>query len=117
MKRILSDLNEATGARGSLVLTPDGIPVASVFEVAVDDDLVSALIDSLLRGASRALHGVGFAAFSTAVLSADYGRIVFVSLAKAHLVVVLDPGTPIDPVLFSIRSASAQIDRQGRIAI
>lgn len=117
MRDILADLNDATGARGSLVLTTDGITVASEFQVPIDDERVSALIDSLLRGAARALHGVGFAPFSTAVLSAEYGRIVFVALPRAHLVVVLDPGTAIDPVLLSIRSAAAEIERRGRITV
>ena len=117
MKHILSDLNESIGARRSVILTTDGITVASVFEVSVNDDLISALIDSLIRGAGRSPHGIGFAPFATAVLSADYGRIVFVALHRAYLVVVLDPGSPIDPELLSIRSAAAEIERRVRIAV
>ena len=82
---------------------------------------VQELNQRLARGefdaAKASFHAALWLSETTAVLSADYGRIVFVELQRAHLVVVLDPGTPIDPVLLSIRSAAAEIERRGRIAV
>ncbi|MBI3271040.1 MAG: roadblock/LC7 domain-containing protein [Planctomycetes bacterium] len=88
MKKILGELNQEVGVRGSLVLTPDGMVVASNLAVDLQEDLVAAIASSALQTIRRALGQLGESGFSRLVLNATYGKMVFVDLRIAYLVVV-----------------------------
>ena len=48
MKNILNELNKEVGIQGSMVMTPDGIMVASAIGPDLEEEIVAAIFSSLL---------------------------------------------------------------------
>ena len=117
MKSILNELNRAIAARGSLVITKDGIQIASSARAEFRMDVVAALVNNVIREAKKACDLQGSGDFDRFVLNADYGRMIVVELPIAYLVVITSIGTDIDHVLLEVDTAAKRVARAGRIAV
>jgi hypothetical protein len=109
MKDILTDLNKFAGVKGSMVVTADGMVVASALGPDLENENVAAISSQMIGAISRSLGGLGVESFSRYILSATHGRIVFVNLGVAYLVVITHQNIKLDVILIEIASTAYKI--------
>jgi predicted regulator of Ras-like GTPase activity (Roadblock/LC7/MglB family) len=117
MKEILEELNRSISARGSLLMTRDAIPIAHAARAEFQVDRVSALAQKLIDESTVTCEVIGATGVATFFLTADYGRVVFLELPTAYLVVITNPNADMDQILLEIESAAREIERAVRIAM
>jgi len=117
VKEILEDLARKIGARGALVITKDGITIASVASEDLHEDRVAALTQRTVDEMRRATDEVGLPGFERMILTADCGRLVLFDVSIAYLVVVTQIGVVVEQIMLEIESAARRIERAGRIAV
>lgn len=110
MREILQALNATAGIRGSMVMTQDGIVAASALGPDLEEDVVAALASALLTAIRRALATVApDDRLSQFILTASDGKIVFVNLDMAYLVVVAKRDMALATTMVEIQSAAHRI--------
>ena len=109
MKNILEELNHEVGIKGSMVITPDGIMVAAALGSELEEELVAAIVSSLLA-AKKAVTGLeAEGGLKSCLLHASLGKIMFYDMGNAFLVVLADTNLKIDSSIIAIRSAIHKI--------
>jgi len=109
MKEILQELNREAGVIGSMVVTPDGMMVASELGPSLDEDTVAALAAYMLRGVKEAMVMVGEQTAAQFEVTSDFGRMIFLDVGPAYLVVVTHQSINVDQTMIAIRSAAYKI--------
>ncbi len=106
MKEILDRLNQDTGIRGSMVMTPDGIMVSAALAKDMEEDRLAAIVSAVLTSARRSLGATGHAGrIRSCALRGANGRLLFLDMGKAFLVVVANADQEIDPNAAAIQTA------------
>jgi predicted regulator of Ras-like GTPase activity (Roadblock/LC7/MglB family) len=106
VKTILAELNETITARGSIVVAPDGMVIASQVREGVDLDRLSAMGAAILTGIGRSLREAGLAAFTHVEIAAEQGKVILVEAGPTYLLVLLGARLEIGPGSIEIRSAA-----------
>jgi hypothetical protein len=109
MLEILEELNKEVGVIGSLVVTPDGIVVASALGPDLDSDTVGALASNVIIATGKAMTLMGDDRFYRFVLTSAYGKMVFEDIGIAYLVCVTHQNLTLDQILLAMQSASYKI--------
>ena len=117
MRRILKQLNDVVGVKGSAVVTKDGIVVASHLTRSLKEDVVAAISANVIQQTRRALERHGVRRFSRLTLVAGHGKMVFTDTGPAFLVVVTDRNVELGPVDIEIESAAMRIRNMGEIRV
>jgi len=117
MRETLNNLNHVVGINGSMLITRDGMVVASQLGVGLEEEAVAALAASVIRTTNRALKKVGEEGFTLFVLTAAFGRLVLVDADIAYLVVVTERTINIDATILEMQSAVRQIRKKARITL
>ncbi len=113
MKAILQKLNETAGIRGSMVMTQDGITAAAALGPNFEEDVVAALASAILTSIRQSLRQVEMnATLSQFVLTASDGKMVFVNLGNAYLLVVAKRDMELDTTMVEIQSAAHHINNR-----
>ena len=115
MKNILQTLNQEVGIKGSMVITPDGMMVAAALGQELEEELVAALVSSLLVAARKTATGLRASGeLKSCLLHSSMGKIMFYDMGNAYLVVVANTDLKIDSSIIAIRSAIHKIgNRRG----
>jgi predicted regulator of Ras-like GTPase activity (Roadblock/LC7/MglB family) len=117
MRDILKQLNMEVGVKGCIVVTRDGMVVASELGKNLQEEVVGAMASSVVLRTRGALKAIGAQDFERFVMSANYGKMVFVEAGEAYLVVVLDKNINLDVTLIAIAGAAYRIKNMGQIRI
>jgi uncharacterized protein len=117
MRRVLKQLNDVVGVKGSLVVTKDGIVIASHLSKQLEQDVVAAIAANVIRSTSRNFERRGMSHFSRFTLVASHGKIVLADTGPAYLVVALDKSVELAPVDIEIESAAMRIRNMGEIRV
>ena len=117
MRSVLKRLNDVVGVMGSLVLTRDGIVIASHLSKSLHEDLVAAMASNVILAVRRSLEKHGMRHFARITLVASHGKMVFTDTGPAFLVVVMDRNVELGPVGIEIESAAMRIRQQGEIRV
>ena len=117
MRKILKGLNEAVGIRGSMIISEDGMVIASCLGRQLDEDRVAAMASSAVMNIRRSLSGQGMPSFSRFTLTASHGKLVFTDTGIAYLVVVMDRNIDLGPTDIEIESAAMRIRGMGEMKI
>ncbi len=115
MRRILKQLSDVPGVKGSVVVMRDGIIVAAHLSKSLQQDKVAAVASSVLQSARRGLAANHLADFSRFTLVASQGKMVFADTGRSFLVVVVDRTAELGPVDLEIESAAMRIGKQGEL--
>ena len=111
MKEVLEKVNKLNGVKGSMVITHDGIMVTSALDGKLDDDTVAALSSSLVLTLKKAFDPVEKSASpKEMILTAELGKLVFLDLGRAYLVVVTKPKLKLSTDLVDIRSYARKLE-------
>ena len=109
MLEILTDLNKVAGVNGSMVVTQDGIVVNAALGTELQQDSVAAVSSLMIQTARRAMDKLGHKSFKRIVLTSSWGRMVFVDLEIAFLVVITSQNIKLDVILIEIDSTAYRI--------
>jgi predicted regulator of Ras-like GTPase activity (Roadblock/LC7/MglB family) len=109
MREVLQELNREVGVTGSMVLTRDGIMVASELGAGLQHDTVAAIASSVVQSFNKILDPLKQAPFFKFVFTTAHGKMVFVATGEAYLVVVLNKDIKIDVSMLSIEGAARRI--------
>ena len=106
---VLQELNKDVGVIGSLVVTPDGIVVASAMGPDLDSDTVAALTSNAIIAAKKSMASLNDNNCYRFVLTASYGKMVFEDIGIAYLVVVTHQNISLAQTEIAIRGAAYKI--------
>lgn len=109
MQEILQELNQHAGIIGSLVVTQDGMVVAQALRQDMDPDRIAAIASGVILSTTKALTPLGGEDLSRYVLTATAGRMMFIDIGIAFLVVVTNQSVNLANTLVEIDSAVYKI--------
>lgn len=115
MKNILIELNETISGRGSIVLSNDGLLIASAVREGVDVERLSALGAEIVREIGQSLRAAGLDAFTQVEVAAEQGKVILVQAGPTYLLVLLGARLEIGPGSIEIRSAAHRIEREAEL--
>jgi len=109
MKEVLAELNKEVGVRGSAIVTRDGIVVAADVGGGLKEEAVAAMASSIILATEKAAQDVGLGSLRQFILTSAYGKMVFVDLERAFLVVVADMTIDLDMTLLEIAGVAHRL--------
>lgn len=109
MEKILEELNQVAGVKGSMVVTKDGVVVAEALGPDLQKDVVAAVSSHMIQVSERGLEELGRGMFERFVLTSAHGRMVFVNLDVGYLVVIIKMEMKLGQVLIEVESAARKI--------
>jgi|YelNatPaOPRAMG01_1025707.scaffolds.fasta_scaffold274325_1 predicted regulator of Ras-like GTPase activity (Roadblock/LC7/MglB family) len=109
MKEILEELNKEVGVIGCLVVTPDGMVVASALKPSLDQDAVAALASRMIHSVQQAMGLLGENKTDKFFVNSSYGRILFFDIEIAYLAVVTHQNIDIEQTLIAVKAAAYKI--------
>ncbi|MBU0754930.1 MAG: roadblock/LC7 domain-containing protein [Planctomycetes bacterium] len=117
MIEYLSGLNESVGVRGSLIITRDGVIVASSMADDLDQEVIGALASSVIKALTGqgAENWIGEASRFT--LTARHGRLIFEIMESLILVVATEKDIDLDITLLEISGLANRLQRMVRISV
>lgn len=117
MDQILRQLNRRAGAKGSLVVTNDGMVVADSMKKELRKEIVGALSSFLISATERCLRQGNTGMFTRMVMTATHGRIVIQSLRDYFLVVVADQFADMDRTMRAVVDSGNELRNLTRIQV
>ena len=115
MKPILSELNETISARGSIVLSKDGLLIASDVREGVDVERLSALGATIVTEIGKSLRDARLDSFTQVEVAAEQGKAILVEAGPTYLLVLLGARLEIGPGSIEIKSAAHRIEREAEL--
>jgi predicted regulator of Ras-like GTPase activity (Roadblock/LC7/MglB family) len=115
VRQALHELVETLGARGALVVSADGVPVAAHAQQGVEVDRIAALGAAILTGLGAHLQAAGLPRFTQVEVAAEHGKLILVTAGSLFLLVLLGARLELGPSSIEIRSAAQRIDREARL--
>ena len=109
MDNILNQLNSSTGAKGSVVVTHDGMVVAGDIHWEVQKDVVGALSSFLVMATDRCLQQGKMGKLNRMTMIATHGKLVIIALQDYFLVVLVDQFASMDQITPSINEAGNKL--------
>lgn len=116
MKEALEQLAKEIGVKGSLILTKDGMVVASSLQKHLDENVISAIASTAIRAINDSLGKLQNGPFQFLVVNAEFGKLSLIECGDVYLVVVLEKQIQSDLAMLSIQSAARRIRNLGSMA-
>jgi predicted regulator of Ras-like GTPase activity (Roadblock/LC7/MglB family) len=113
---ILDRMNHGVGVRGSMVVTGDGVVVATALGHDLEEERVAAMASSVIRSTQSALQALE-GSFDRFILTAVHGRMVFFDVGPAFVVVLTEKNINLEATLLEIDAAARKIRALGEINI
>jgi len=114
MERILTELNQVAGVKGSMVVTKDGAVVAEALGPDMEKTVVAAISSHVIQMAERGLSELKRGTFDQFTMTSAHGRMVFVNLDVGYLVVITKMEMQLGQVLIEVESAARKIRGQSK---
>jgi hypothetical protein len=113
MKDVLVNLNKEVGVKGSMIVTRDGVVVASEIPPPLNGDQVAAIASGSIQRVNSALSGLGAKSFARYLFNSTYGKMIFIETGDAYMAVVLDKHINVDFTMLAVVSAARKIKNLG----
>ena len=91
MNELLVQLNQVRGVGGSLLVSQDGLPIASALRQGVEENDLSAALGNLIEGAGRLGTTFKLGRPNGYHAASDNGGILLLATGPAWLAIVIDP--------------------------
>jgi len=114
---ILQKLNATEGVKGSLLITPDGMPVSSMVGDDQDAETLAAVTSSIYLAISRSMEQLDAGEFTRYLLYTEFGRVFIIGLGNVILIVLAAREIHIPRVNVAIFQATNLIRKSGRLDI
>lgn len=116
MKDILKRLEGVSGVQGALVMTLDGVIVASVPD-RVDHTRTAAFLSAVLLGVEKSAEQLGLVPLQRLTLVAARGRLLLMPIGELALAVLADGTSDLTPALNEVAGLTRRLLRQSRIEV
>lgn len=90
LRKILSDLKSVDGVTGIILISPEGLPMASELPEAIDPELFSATAITVYASCEKTMTGIDLGKPSMISIEADEGKIFLVNCKEGILGVLTD---------------------------
>ena len=117
MESILEKLNTKAAAKGSVIVTNDGMVVAGGVREEMRKDIVGALSSFLISATDRCLRQGEIGEFDRMIMTATHGKVVIQSLQDFFLVVIADQFADMDLTLEAAGEAGRKLRRLTSIRV
>ncbi len=91
MNDILEQLNRVRGVGGSVILSTEGLVIASCLRNDVDDEEISASVGSLIERAQNMCTRTGLGNVNMVHLQGDHDGVLTVTAGQSYLMIITDP--------------------------
>lgn len=115
MREAVRQLKQRVGVRGALVMTSDGMVVAADLCDGLAPDSVAALASAAVGQALRAARDLRLGRPRRVLLTASFGRLVFVPVDELMLVIVTEPSLDLELTLLEIAGPAQRIRELSRL--
>lgn len=115
MRKMLQQLNREVGVKGSMVISPDGLVIMAELGETLNEEMVAAMASSTIQAIRKGAKVLGASKFDRLVLMSAHGRIVFVDVDVACLLVVTDRNLNIDWTLMEIDGVAHRLKNSWKI--
>ena len=116
MKDILQKLEGVPGVRGALVMTLDGVIIASIPDEA-DHAAVAAFLSAVLVSIEKSAEMLGLVPLLRLTLSTARGRLLLLPVGDLALAVIADGQTDLSGVLNQVTALTRRLLRQSKIDV
>jgi len=90
LRNILSDLKSVDGVTGIILISPEGLTMASELPETVDPDLFSATAVTVYAACEKTMEGINYGELSMISIEANEGKIFLVNCGEGILGVFSD---------------------------
>jgi uncharacterized protein len=91
MQDILVQLNRVRGVGGSLLVSADGLPIASALREGIDENQLAANVGSMVEHSNSLAERMKIAPVNHLHVASDQGNLLLMAAGNGYLVVVVDP--------------------------
>ena len=116
MKEALRRLEGVPGVEGALLMTLDGVIVASIPE-HVDHERTAAFLSAVLLAVEKSAEQLGLVPLQRLTLAAARGRLLLMPVGDLALVVLADGTTDLSGALNEVAGLTRRMLRQGKLAL
>ncbi len=109
MKSLLENLNQIPGVHGSMVMTEDGMVVASELTADLDSESLAAITSGARLCIHRSAIQCGDGEPHEIVLEGTDGNLVLLEVGEATLIVVTHAGLKLNSGMLEIRSVARKL--------
>lgn len=113
MDRLLSELNKTPGVIGSFIVAPDGIIIASDFTVEVNEEMMGALMSSIINTTEKAAKKMEVGSLQGFVLETDRNRVFFQASKSGYIVCLAGPDANLGLLRVELRAAAERLSTAG----
>jgi predicted regulator of Ras-like GTPase activity (Roadblock/LC7/MglB family) len=92
MEEILAQVNRVRGIGGCLLVSADGLPMASALRSGTDESDLSATVGELIGAAVRMNQHLGLGAMVSFNAISEQGGLLLVATGPAFIVLLIDTG-------------------------
>jgi predicted regulator of Ras-like GTPase activity (Roadblock/LC7/MglB family) len=114
MKDILQKLDGIPGVRGALVMTLDGVIIASIPDEA-DHAAVAAFLSAVLVSIEKSAEQLGLIPLQRMTLTTSNGRLLLMPVGELALAVIADSQTDLSAVLAQVTAMTRRLLRQSKM--
>ena len=116
MKETLQRLEGCPGVRSAVVMTLDGVVIASLPD-SKENERVAAFVSTVLLSIEKDAETLGFASLKRLTLWAGRGRIIVVPMGNMVLVVVADRDTDLSYALMEVAGLARGLVRRSKFTL
>lgn len=111
MQEILYDLNRSRGVIGSLLVSPDGMLIASDFKVEMDQELIAAMAASLINTMQKSIQSINEDSLTQAFIEASNGNIFLLDVGVGILALITEKKSNVGLIRLEMKSAAHRISQ------
>lgn len=115
MQELLSQLNRVRGVGGSLLVSSDGLTMASALRAGTDESTLAAAVGELVGNAQRIAQLLGLGDAGTFTAHSEQGGILVLACGPAFVAILVDPAANIALLLIEARPLIERL--AGRITL
>lgn len=112
MQEILDKLNRVRGVGGSMIISPDGLPMVTALRQGSDESTMAASLSSLIDSAARLCDQLGFGKSKAIQALAGQGGLLILPAGPAFLAIVMDPAANLALLRLEARPFAERISQR-----
>jgi predicted regulator of Ras-like GTPase activity (Roadblock/LC7/MglB family) len=116
MKEIVHKLDGVPGVHSALLMTVDGVIVASVPE-GLEQARVAAFVSAVMVSIEKGAETLGLQPLQRVTLTTARGRLLLMPVGELALVVIADQKTDLNPALTEVTGLTRRVLRQSRMDV
>lgn len=110
MEQILAELNKTPDVIGSCIVAEDGIIVATDFNSEIDDEVIGALMSSVIRACQQTIEKLDYGGIRSFMLEAENNKLFFASCKFGFIVVITGSEANLGLIRVEVKNAVKKLE-------